>query len=102
MTAPVISPVLGLDREFPDTLYVLHHVPSGKYGCYHHKGVNGLASFESEAAAANFSQWIDLTGMAVETVSFEEARQIAKDRPLPIVALMLLDDIEDPMIHYVR
>ena len=52
--------------------------------------------------AVRFAEWIDLVGMTIDQVSFDEAREIAKGRPLPIVAMMLLDDMEEPEIHYVR
>ena len=95
-------PLLGLDETFPDVVYVLHHVPSGRYGCFRHDGVHGLACFSTEGGAFRFAEWIDLSGMKTEQLSFEEARQVAKDRPMPVVSLMLLDQIDDPVIHYVR
>lgn len=95
-------PVLGLEDIFPDRLFVLKHSPSGKYGCYCHEGVHGLASFSTSMGANAFAAEIDLAHMSVEEVSFDEARQIAKDRPMPIISLMLLDDLFDPKIHYVR
>jgi hypothetical protein len=95
-------PLLGLDETFPDKLYVLHHAPSKRYGCYLFDGVHGLACFSTEGGAIRFSEWIDLSGMQTEELSFEEARQVAKDRPMPVVSLMLLDQINDPKIHYVR
>ena len=95
-------PVLGLDTSFPDTLFVLKHAPSGKYGCYCYEGVHGLASFSDQSLAKGFASSISLSHMVCEQVSFDEARQIAKDRPMPIISLMLLDDMADPQIHYVR
>ncbi|MCU0317198.1 MAG: hypothetical protein MUC92_11465 [Fimbriimonadaceae bacterium] len=95
-------PVLGLTTEFPDQLFVLRHPPTGKYGCYSHEGIHGLASFTDEAGAYRFSEHIGLNGLICEAVSFDEAREIAKQRPLPIVSLMLLDDLRTPKIHYVR
>jgi hypothetical protein len=95
-------PVLGLTDEFPQQLFVLRHPPSQKYGCYCHQGVHGLACFTDEASAFRFAEWIDLSGMVTEDVSFDQAREIAKDRPMPIVSLMLLDDIRQPVIHYIR
>lgn len=102
MNLTLDCPVLGLDVEFPERLFVLKHPPSGKYGCYCFNGVHGLACFSTEHGAFRFAEWIDLSGMACEQVNFEEAREIAKRRPLPVVSLMLLDDIADPKIHYVR
>lgn len=95
-------PVLGLEDVFPDTLFVLKHPPTGKYGCYCHDGVHGLACFSTMALAFSFAQEIDLSGMSCEEVAFDQAREIAKDRPMPVVSLMLLDDLNEPVIHFVR
>jgi hypothetical protein len=95
-------PILGLTEEFPSTLYVLKHPPSGKYGCYCHQGIHGLASFSDEQSAFRFAEFIDLSGMVTEEVDFDRAREIAKERPMPIISLMLLDDLREPVIHYVR
>lgn len=95
-------PICGLDETFPDSLYLLHHPSSNKYGCYCHDGIHGLACFSTELGAFRFAEFIDLSGMAVQELSFDEAREVAKDRPLPVVSLMLLDRMEDPRIHYVR
>jgi hypothetical protein len=81
---------------------VLRHPPSNKYGCYCHQGIHGLASFSNEDAAFRFAEFIDLSGMVTEQVSFDQAREIAKERPMPIISLMLLDDLREPVIHYVR
>ena len=101
-TLTLDSPLLGLGTDFPEELYLISHPASGKYGCYCHDGVHGLACFSSENNAFRFAEWLDLSGMACMEVSFDEARSIAKDRPMPIISLMLLDDLEDPKIHYVR
>lgn len=102
MNQTLDCPILGLESDFPDQLFVLKHPPSGKYGCYVFNGVHGLACFSTEHGAFRFAEWIELSGMSCEEVDFEGARQIAKDRPLPVVSVMLLDDISDPKIHYVR
>jgi hypothetical protein len=102
MTDTLSLPLFGLESEFPDTLYLLFHPSTQKYGCYCHDGVHGLASFSSEASAFRFAEWIDLSGMSCSEVSFDEAREVAKARPMPIVSLMLLDDMREPKIHYVR
>ncbi len=102
MTETLTTPILGIENAFPETVHVLHHPPSGKYGCYCHQGVHGLACFSSESAAFRFAEWIDLSGMVAHEVSFDEAREIAKGRPMPIVSVMLLDNLSEPKIHYVR
>jgi hypothetical protein len=96
------QPLLGLGETFPDSLYILYHPRSGKYGCYCHQGIHGLACFSTEAGAFRFGEWIDLSGMQSLEISFDEAREIAKDRPMPVVALMLLDKLQEPLIHFVR
>jgi hypothetical protein len=95
-------PVIGLDETFPDKLYVLHHPASNRYGCFCHEGIHGLACFSDENGAFRFAEWIDLSGMTTREVTFDEAREVAKERPLPVVSLMLLDSLTDPKIHYVR
>ena len=95
-------PLMGLDEMFPDELYVLHHPASNRYGCFEHEGIHGLACFSTEVGAVRFAEWIALSGMTTNRVTFEEARKLAKDRPLPVVSLMLLDVINDPKSHFVR
>ena len=102
MSQTLECPITGLDTDFPEELYVLKHPPSGKYGCYCFDGVHGLACFSTEYGAFRFAEWIDLSGMSCEQVDFDQARVIAKNRPQPVVALMLLDDINSPKIHFVR
>jgi len=102
MSQVLDQPLLGLDVEFPRHLYVLHHPATGRYGCYNHQGIHGLACFSFEDAAVKFSELIDLSGMTIVGLSFEEARDVAKARPLPVVALMLLDQVDKPTIHYVK
>lgn len=95
-------PIAGLDTEFPENLFLLCHPSSGKFGCYCHAGIHGLASFTTENGAFRFAEWINLSGMIAMPATFDEARDIAKERPLPVVSLMLLDVLDDPKIHYVR
>jgi hypothetical protein len=94
--------LLGLDETFPEELIVLHHPASGRYGCFCHQGIHGLACFSDEIGASRFVEHIDLAGMKIQEVSFDEAREVAKSRPLPVVALMLLDKMDQPQIHYIR
>lgn len=94
--------LLGLDEDFPNEVYVLHHPNSDRYGCFCHEGVHGLACFRSEKGAFRFAEWIDLSGMITKELSFDEAREVAKERPLPVISVMLLDNPDDPQIHYIR
>lgn len=102
MSQTLTLPLLGLEEAIPESLYVLHHPASDRYGCFCHDGVHGLACFSTEGGAFRFAEWIDLSGMMTQSISFDEAREIAKDRPLPVVSLMLLDSLNNPIIHYVR
>lgn len=102
MSATLVQPILGLGEDFPDAVFVLSHPSTGRYGCYCHQGIHGLACFSTENSAMRFAEWIDLSGMSVVQLTFDEAREVAKMRPLPVVALMLLDKMEEPKIHFVR
>jgi hypothetical protein len=102
MVKSLETPLLGLGASIPETVYLLFHPASEKYGCFCHNGIHGLASFSTEGGACRFGEWIDLSGMAIREVSFDEAREVAKSRPLPVVSLMLLDRLEEPVIHFVR
>lgn len=102
MNQTIACPVIGLDSGFPDRMFVVKHPPTGRYGCYCFDGIHGLACFSTEMGAFRFSEWIDLTEMSAEEVVFDEAREIAKGRPAQIVALLLLDDMSNPEVHYVR
>lgn len=96
------KPILGLGDEFPERLWILKHPPTSKYACFAYRGIHGLAVFSTQNGAFRFSEHIDLTGMTSSEVSFDEARDIAKGRPHPVVSMMLLDDLENPQIHYIR
>ncbi|MBS1706219.1 MAG: hypothetical protein JST40_10120 [Armatimonadetes bacterium] len=102
MTQALELPLLGLETDFPETLFLLFHPSSQKYGCFCHDGIHGLACFSNEQSAFRFAEWIDLSGMMTLEVDFDEAREVAKARPMPIISLMLLDNLNDPKIHYVR
>jgi len=102
MSQTLSLPLIGLEETFPDNLFILHHPASDRYGCFHHEGIHGLACFTTESAAFRFAEWIDLSGMMTREVSFDEAREVAKQRPMPVVSLMLLDRLENPQIHFVR
>ncbi len=102
MVEALQQPILGLGEDFPETVYVSYHPATDRYGCYCFQGVHGLACFSTEMGATRFTEWIELNGMTVLEMSFDEARDVAKERPLPVVALMLLDRMDQPKIHFVR
>ncbi len=102
MVETIACPIADLGLEFPASVYVLYHAATQKYGCYCVQSVHGLACFSTETNAYRFLEWLDLSGMTAMEVTFDEAREIAKDRPEFVVSLMLLDDMQNPVIHYVR
>jgi len=97
-----LAPLLGLNDEFPKVVFVLEHPSTNRFGCFCHEGTHGLACFSDESGAVRFGEFIDLTGLVTLALSFDEAREVAKDRPLPVTAVMLLDNMSSPVIHYVR
>ena len=96
------APLLDLGSGFPDEVYVVCHAPTSRYGCFCHEGVHGLACFSTAPDAERFARWIELSGLYIVPMAFDAAREVAKDRPMPVVSLMLLDDLARPLIHYVR
>lgn len=92
----------GLDNEFPEKLYVVEYPQEGKYGCYVYQGIHGLATFEQEGKAILFTEFINLSGLKITQVDFDEAREIAKSRPLPITVMYIMDDFDNPIVHYVK
>jgi hypothetical protein len=98
----LINPLLGLDTDFPSQIYLVFHPATKRYGCYRHQGIHGLASFSSVAKAVEFGKQIELNGLSIVQMTFDEARDVAKERPMPVTALMLLDNMSDPKIHFIR
>ena len=102
MTLTLDLTSLGIDMSFPEELFVLFHPQSNKHGCYKHQDVTGLAVFSDSHSAIQFTQKFNVTGLITQEVSFEEAREIAKNKPEPIIAVILCDYLDNPMIHYVK
>ncbi len=96
------QPILGLDTKFPENLIVLQQDESQRFGCYCHDGIHGLACFSNEGSALEFADSNDLSNMLCRLVTFDEAREIAKNRPLPVVAIILLDRLDNPQVHFIR
>lgn len=61
-----------------------------------------LACFRERANALKFADWIpDDRPIEILEVSFDDAREIAKSKPQS-VGLAVLDNMNDPIIHFVR
>jgi hypothetical protein len=102
--------ILGLDVKYPEELYISKHSLSDKFGCLMKdlpKGsdniITGLACFESKKNAVKFSESYK-EPMNIIKVSFEEARQIAKARPVWVSCIFIFNNgtENDPLIHYVK
>ena len=103
MNSTLIKPILlGLDDEFSDEVYLLFYEPNGKYVAYYTNGVHGIACFNYEDKAQYFSEYLGTEGLKIQSMSFDEARDLAKSKNQQITALILLDDINNPKIHYVK
>lgn len=106
MGTTTLTPECPLDHDllkgdFPDDLLLLKHPSKDKWACNTHEGITGVAAFTNESSAIYFRGFVDVPVEIVEA-SFEEAREIAKGRPMPVVSVMLLDNMDDPKIHYVK
>jgi hypothetical protein len=61
-----------------------------------------LAMFVNPDNAAKFSDWIpDDRAIEILQVTFDEAREISKSKP-GTVGIAVLDNMADPIIHFVR
>lgn len=97
-----LEPILGLDQEWPETLYIVQDMDSNRCGCYCWNGIHGLAVFSSTDRADDFISLSGMQAACIRRVTFDQARYMAKKRPLPVKAMFLLDDLENPIAHYVR
>lgn len=101
MTQTIDLPILGLDNAFPELVYVLPLEGRKLYVCLSHNNLQGLACFEEKENAEKLIEGAQ-QNVFVEEVEFDEAREIAKERPPQITCLILADNLSDPKIHYVR
>ena len=96
----ILNSLLGDD--WPPELIVISVPSINKHYCYAYGGVHGLAVFSNEAFATRFMEFVTgISPVQYDIVSFDEARDIAKSKGGVIVALHLLDNIDDPKTHYV-
>jgi hypothetical protein len=99
---PMSSLLDDMDNQFPDTLYVTSHKPSGTHGCYCVGNVHGLAVFSTALKAAGFSDFVNESPLDVIELSLEEALDLAKTKPYPVVCIHLLDEMSNPKTIYVK
>ena len=101
--SPDIEDILGIGNDFPHEVYV-GRTPSNSYLIYCYGGMHGLACFSKPQNLTKFvDKFCPLIYCKPELVTFDDARDIAKSRPVEnLVCLLLLDDINDPKIHYIK
>ena len=96
--------ILGLDRSFPTRLVVLKKAKNSKeYWSYEYApNINGLICFtNSDFAIQYLNRNKHMSDVFQTIVAFNHAREIAKTTP-ELNGIVLLDDINDPLFHYVR
>lgn len=103
--------ILDIER-FPEHLWALSSKPHNVYVMFTVvealPKANGLATFSTEEKAREFLNTIPVTNapraadiFSPEQVTFEEARNIAKSKK-GANSVLLLDDVSNPVIHYIR
>lgn len=98
------NPTIGGFDDFPDSVVIIEY-SGGRHAVYCVKQpeeIHGVACFSNEGRAVLFTERVSVTGGKTVTMSFDDAREIAKSKSAPIVALILVDDWENPKVHFVR
>ena len=91
--------------NFPDEIYLIS-VGEGKYACNNATTpdgmtVNGLSCFPSVDDAISYMAQPGMLSGDTKRVSFEDAREIAKGKPV-LDSLLLWDNSRIVEIHFVR
>lgn len=100
---PVVSlPDLDIGGDFPDNVWI---ATDGRRHAIYAYGLagrqfHGVACTETESAISRFALLLGVLGVRPERVTFDEAREIAKRKGLPVAGLILID-VDPPVIHYV-
>ncbi len=96
-----------LGRPWPDEVWVARD--GSMFGGYLEDGMSALACFEDEDNAEDYVEWCREEGWGENLqpcrVTFDYARSVAKARKLteyPVTCMVLLDDPDNPEIHYVQ
>lgn len=96
------SPLLSTGDDWPEDLVIIS-LGEGKHGCYCYFGTHGLVAFSSESEAASFIKSEELGWKAtLEDMTFDEARDLAKSKPTPVMALILFRTPNNCLVHYVK
>lgn len=97
--------LIGLSNDLPDNVYV-GQTANNKHFCYFYNGDDGVVCTRTEKDLYDFLGTIDFActdnDLRIVQVSFEEARNIAKQKALPINSLMIVKDYNNIDVHYVK
>ena len=92
---------------WPENVFVTKDGPL--YGGYIEGELSALACFAEEENAEEFAEWCREEGFSQNfkphRIAFDDARRIAKARKLseyPVTCMVLLDDPDNPEVHYVQ
>ena len=93
--------VFGLS-DFPKDLFCIVY-PGERYAIYRWQGIHGLACFTVKECAQKFVDLVPGTQANILSIEFDDARDIAKIKAqtTQCCCIMLLDNINNPEIHYV-
>ena len=101
MTETLEAPKLEDGSGVGNLVYVIK-TPEGKYACYHHEGVFGMAVFSTERTAGVFIEFMPHSDLEILKVSLSEAKGIAFERSMVsdkrLRCLLLLDNIREPKV----
>lgn len=97
--------ISDIKSEWPKRMTLLK-TRDGLYACYCADRVHGMCAFRSSEDAEALSRvlWQGYDNFTLVDVTFDEARQIAKERPPRVIALLLMDrdDVAHPLVHFVK
>lgn len=99
-------PFPELTLDFPAKVWMVEEVATGKWFGRVYNGEGHLfCSSGPEGVMLMLSEYASRFHpgeMALREMSFDEARAVALSRPSIVVALRLVDDPAQPVVHYVR
>ncbi len=91
----------GTGTYLPDRVWLLYSSSGQVYSCIEVDSVVGVACFTSkDRADMEISMMVTDHVIESQEFKFDAARDLAKRLPMPVVALIFMDD--EPKIHYVK
>jgi hypothetical protein len=99
----LVAPLLDIRYDIPGTVIVLHHKGDEKYACFTRGELTGLCYFSVTGFALEFARkYLSNKNIEPLEITFDKACELAKSRPNPVVALILCDNMMNPVFHYVK